>query len=198
MFNVATDFNVDYRIDGKLTPVSVRWPTDEEWASYIRKKPNLFRVLSRGRTQPLPSPTEGDLELYQKIQLNGAPPLSGAEAEGLINGVARCEVMSLELGAEEATLVMDTKLGEVKHVLKIPSMDLIRKFQASAEITTRPQNQLIQVRRDADPAGQLWDKCSPKTEGYEGPVPLHHKDVVIRQVIEAVKDESQYGREANF
>jgi len=198
MFNVATDFNVDYRIDGKLTPVSVRWPTDEEWASYIRKKPNLFRVLSRGRTQPLPSPTEGDLELYQKIQLNGAPPLSGAEAEGLINGFSLCEVMNVELGAEEAIIQMDTQLGEVKHTLKIPSMEQVRKFQATAEITTRPQNQLIQVRHDATPAGQLWDKCSPRTEGYEGPIPLHHKDVAIRQVIEALKRESQYGREENF
>lgn len=195
MFNTETTINVSVRHDGRKTQVSVRWPTDDEWITYRRKKPLNVRFLGRGQTEQAPEAIEPDHQLYQTIQQNGAPALTPAEAKAVIDGISRCDVLNVDLGTDDATVEMDTIHGQVKHILKVPTMDQIREFQLTSHVTSQPSNRSMQIRNSVESAGRLWDKCAPKTEGYESAVPLLHKDIAIRNLIQAVEQEMVQGSE---
>ena len=100
-----------------------------------------------------------------------------------------CDVLNVELSAAEADVQLQIIAGEeVRHILKIPTMDAITQAQ-NATRTLNLQYGKFEARPKIEAFAALWDKCVVKVEGYEGPVPIIHKDRAIRQVIEAIDQE---------
>lgn len=189
MFDTSTTITISLRTAGGKTDVTVRWPSDEEWAAHRKRRRLLQRQLGRGATETEIETSEADAKLYEAIKLNGAPPLSVAEAGKVVETIALCDVIDVRLNAEDAEVDLQTLMGPVKHTAKIPTMDQVKSLQRSTKFITLPYNRQ-EIRANLDSSASLWDQCGGRAEGYAGPVPNLHKDVAIRAVINAIELEA--------
>jgi hypothetical protein len=179
--------------------ITLRWPSDEEWAAQRKRRHVIQTQLGRGTALTEIDRAEADLKLYETVKMDGAPPLTASEATYIIERVEQCDVRGLELGADEAVLDLEIYNGnKVKHTVGIPTMDQMRNFQRTTKVYTLQYNR-VEMRASIDASARLWDECQGRAEGYAGPVPNIHKDVAIRAVIQAIDDENKpkYD-EANF
>jgi hypothetical protein len=198
MFDSTATITFPLRTSGGKIDVTVRWPTDEEWGAHRKRRRILQRQLGRGSSETEIDSAEADLKLFDAIKQNGAAPLSIGEANRVIDTIATCNVLDVQLHAEDADVQLATFQGEVKHTVRIPNMDEVRLLQRSTRLISLPYNQQ-EIRTNLQSSASLWDKCGGKGEGYTGEVPAIHKDVAIRAVIAAVEQEAfpQYD-ESNF
>ena len=189
MFDSNATITIGLRTASGKTDIPVRWPTDEEWGAHRKRRKILQRQLGRGMTETEIDTAEADAKLYQAIALNGAPPLSVGEASRIVDTLATCEVLGVDLHAEDAEVQLTTMMGEVKHTVRIPTMDEVRTLQRSTRLISLQYNR-SEISTNLDSAATLWDRCGGRAEGYAGPVPSIHKDVAIRAVIAAVEQEA--------
>lgn len=173
---------------GKMD-VTVRWPTDEEWSAHRRRRRIMQRQLGRGQTETEIESGEADSKLYEAIKLNGAPALSAGEASMVVDAIATCNVLGVDLHTEDAEVQMQTAMGEVAHTVRIPTMDQVRALQRSTRLISLPYNRQ-EIRTSLDAAVALWDQCSGSGTGYASAVPNLHKDTAIRAVIQAIEQEA--------
>lgn len=178
--------------------ITVRWPTDEEWSQHRKRRRILQRQLGRGAVENDLDSAAADSKLYEAVRLNGAPPLTAAEAGFVVNQISVATVLNVELAAQDATVTLRTVMGETSHVLRMPTMDQVKKLQDATRVITLPYS-LQEIRPNTDAAGALYDQLAGGAEGYAGAVPLIHKDVVVRAVISAIEQETQPNNdEGNF
>lgn len=189
MFDTSTTITIGLRTSSGKTDVTVRWPTDEEWAMHRRRRKIFQKQLGRGSSETEIDTSDADAKLYEAIKLNGAPPLSVAEAGRVVDTISTCDVFDVELHAEDAEVKLQTLMGEVVHTVKIPTMDQVRALQRSTRLIGMPYNRQ-EIRTNIDSSAGLWDKCGGTAEGYAQAVPNLHKDVAIRAVISAIEQES--------
>lgn len=199
MFDTTSTITLNLRIASiGRTDVTVRWPSDEEWAAHRKRTRMLMRQLGRGASEMETDTTAADSKLYEVIKLNGAPPLSEGEATTVIKAIGKCDVTKVDLGADAAEVEMQILTGRVKHMVRIPTMDEVRKLQKATRYINLPHN-AQQVQTNMEAAVALWDACHGKAEGYAGAVPGLHKDKAIREVIEEIEHETTAGYdEENF
>jgi len=189
MFDVNNTITIGLRTEKGKADVTVRWPSDEEWATHRRRRKIIRRDLGRGASENEVDNTEGDLRLYETITVNGAPPLTGAEASRIIEVIAECNVINVDLGADQAEVEVVTCMGETKHHMRIPTYEEVRKLNRSNRMVSLPFNR-FEIRTFLEAGAELWDKCGGAAEGYNGPVPNLHKDTVMRAVVEAINQEA--------
>lgn len=198
MFDANTTITIGLRTTHGKTDITVRWPTDEEWAAHRKRRRIIQRTLGRGATETEVDTTDADAKLYEAIKQNGAPALSIGEANRIIDSISTCDVLGVDLHAEDAEVKLNTVMGEVAHTVRIPTMDEVRALQRSTRLITMPYNR-SEIRTNLDSSAGLWDKCSGRAEGYAGAVPNLHKDVAIRAVIAAIEQEAMpQNDEGNF
>jgi hypothetical protein len=178
--------------------IIVRWPSDEEWAVHHKRCKLFQRNFGRGVGQSDMDTGDADAKLYESIKMDGAPALTVGEASFLIKQINRSTVMNVELGDQDAEVLLETLAGEAKHTVRIPNMDEIRAFQKTSKLMSLPNN-VQEIRSSMEASAALWDKCGGRVEGHQGPVPIIYKDAAIRAVILAVENEASpsYG-EGNF
>ena len=198
MFDTNTTFTIGLRTAAGKADVTVRWPTDAEWDAHRRRTRLVQTQLGRGATATEIESGEADAKLYEVIKLNGAPPLTVAEAGKVVDTIALRDVIDVRLGDADAEVEIRTPLGQVKHLVGIPTMDQVKAMQKTAKHITFPYS-WVEIRSNLDSAAALWDQCGGRAEGYAGAVPNLHKDVAIRAVINAVDLETApKNDEANF
>jgi hypothetical protein len=180
---------IDLRTSSGKAEITVRWPSDAEWGAHRKRRRILQRQLGRGATETEIDTGEADAKLYEAIKMNGAPPLSVAEASRIVDAISACDVLGVDLHAEDADVQLLILTGEVKHTVKIPTMDQVRTLQRSTRLITLPYNRQ-EIRTNLESSASLWDQCAGRAEGYSGAVPALHKDVAIRAVIAAIEQET--------
>ena len=189
MFDTTNEITIHgLRTTQGQVPITVRWPTDDEWAAHRRRRKLIRHELGRGASENEIDNAEGDIKLWEVIHTNGAPPLTGAEASQVIDTLARCEVTGVDLGANEAEVRMLTAWGTVKHVLRIPTYEEVRKLERTTRMISMPYGR-FQIHSYLEPGAALWDQCDGKGEAYSAAVPNLHKDTAVRAVVEAIKAE---------
>jgi hypothetical protein len=188
MFDTTAEIELAMRLESGAKSVLVRWPTDEEWAERSRKRKIIIQRLGRGVTETKPpEPGDADLALYGKIALNGTPPLTKGEAFQVAETLSACTVTNVEIEGDDATVDLTVLTGPVKHRLKVPTADQVVAFRRSGfRILDQPFNRQ-EITLFLDPGGKLWDACGGKSEDYQGPVPIIHKDTAIRAVIDFIE-----------
>jgi len=189
MFDPNTTITIGLRTAAGKTDITVRWPTDEEWGVHRRRRKILRRNLGRGVSEDEIDNSEGDTKLYEAIKLNGAPQLTVAEATRIVETISTCDVLGVDLHAEDAEIRLNTLLwGEFRHTIRIPTTDEVRSLQRATKVLTHPYN-VQEIRTNLESSAALWDKCGGRGDGYLGAVPNIHKDVSIRAVIAAIDQE---------
>ena len=166
MFDTGTTITIGLRTAGGKTDVTVRWPSDEEWAAHRKRRRLLQRQLGRGATETEIETSEADSKLYEAIKLNGAPPLSAAEAGKVVETIALCDVIDVRLNAEDAEVDLQTLMGPVKHTAKIPTMDQARACSAPPNSLPCPTT----ARRSA-PTSTLPHRCGTSAAGARKATP---------------------------
>jgi hypothetical protein len=189
MFDTNTTYTIPLRLATGKTDITVRWPTDEEWFLHRKRRRILQRQMGRGAHTTELDDSAADPQLYEAIKLNGAPPLTPAEANFIVSTISTCNILGVELHADDAEVKLETATGPVTHTLRIPSMDQVRKLENATQLISLPYN-LQQFRPSLEASANLWDQCSGRVEGYVGAVPNIHKDVAIRNVITALQQEA--------
>lgn len=198
MFDTTTTFTIGLRTATGKADITVRWPTDEEWSAHRKRRRLLQRQQGRGATETTIESGEADGRLYEAIKLNGAPPLSVEEAGKIIETIGLCEITDVRLGADEAEVDMRTSMGHVMHTVRIPTTAEVKRMQKTVKYLNLPYN-VMEIRSNLEAPTALWEACAGRVEGYAGPVPNLHKDIVIREVIKAVEVEAAPANdEANF
>jgi hypothetical protein len=188
MFDIDSTIEIAVRTASGKVPITIRWPSDDEWTTHRKKRKIVMRQFGRGISETDIESGDADLKLYQAITVNGNASLTIGEAGKIIEVISQCDVIGVDLGASEADVQLQILTGEVKHVLKVPTMDQVRELQRSTRIISLPYNRQ-EIRTNLDGAARLWDKCVSRTEGYQSSIPNIHKDVAIRAVINAIEQE---------
>ena len=199
MFDSTAIIEISARGSAGIQAITIRWPSDEEWATRVRGRKIIVRRLGRGQSETSSESGEVDLALYNKITTNGAPPLSAAEATRIIDAIATCEATDVIVDGTQATVELHVVSGPVKHQLTIPTAEQVLSFRRSAvRLIDLPFNKQ-EVRVNPDAGAKLWEACQGKSDDYTGGViPSLHKDAAVRAVIEFLDRELAPKTNENF
>jgi len=167
--------------------ITVRWPTDAEWLKRARARKVIMRKPRAGVNETvLPMPGPHDVELYESIKLNGAPAMTPAEADKVLNAMSRSEVTDVRLEGADAEVDMNVISGPVTLKLRIPTADEVIHLQrAAVRLLDLPFSQQ-EVRINPEPGGRLFDDCGGRSDDYPKGIPLTHKDTAVRAVIDYI------------
>lgn len=187
MFDTKAEFELRMRLSSGANSVLVRWPTDEEWQARNHHSRRLrSKRLGRGATQTIPpEATEADLKLYQKIALNGTPTVTEREAFQINETLASCLAVEVQVEGDQATVELSTTMGgNVKHVLRVPTVDQVVATKAAGMRLIDHAFGQMEIRLQTEPGARLWDACGGKSGDYVGDVPAIHKDVATKALME--------------
>lgn len=203
MFDSSAEIEIQARLvstGGEETGVTVRWPSDEEWAVRNRTHKILIRRPGRGVSETIPSdPNEADVKLYTTIAINGAPAMTPAEAMRVLDAISTCDVVNVSIAGVEAIVEMNVLGGKVIHKVKVPSADQVMRMRRAAYRILDLPYSVQEIRTTPEPAAHLYDECGGQSTDYKGAIPVIHKDQVIRSVVEAIDRELGPKRdESNF
>ncbi|HEU0180302.1 MAG TPA: hypothetical protein VFV58_39200 [Blastocatellia bacterium] len=190
MFDVTSEIAFEARVastGGESQEVVLRFPTDAEWITRAKARKIVIRRLGRGISETiLPEPGEAEVKLYQAIAINGAPAMTPAEAQKVLESIGTCDVIGVELEGNEADVEAIILNGRVKHHLKLPSADQVVKFRRTAfRMLDMPFNQQLLVTTP-EAGAWLYDQCGGKSDDYPKGIPGPHKDAVVRAVIDFI------------
>jgi hypothetical protein len=198
MFDSTAEYVFPARSGKTKIDVTMRWPTDEEWAERHRNRKIEIRNLGRGMSETDIDSVAADLKLYQTAKLNGAPELTGPEASLVIRSMERCEVTEVVLDGEEATVQLQVAGGSVTHRVQLPTADQTIKMQrAASRLFSAPHNR-SQMRMYLEPTARLYDECKGRSEDYTAAIPALHKDAAIRAVVEQINVEMSASDDEKF
>jgi hypothetical protein len=187
MFSTTKTYIIEILSEG-IKECPVRWPTDEEWATFFRMRRIVRKQLGGGRARTeFPDNEKAAGLLLAKIRMDEAGPLfDDSEAEDIIDRLSRCDLV--DVYREGATFVIEQQLlggVEVKHVLRIPSAKQRRRYENSSSQSTDGNRERV-TKLFVEPGGELYDACVVSTEGYEGPVPVVHKWAAVSEMLSAI------------
>ena len=191
-FDADTDFVVPVRTDRGDEQITVRYPSEEQWTAWTRKKSTIVTMLGRGESQWEPERNEADAQLYNEIRCEGQPDLDNDEAATLIGILSKFEVRGVESeGNNELEIRAGVMGGQVTHRLKIPTAKQVAELNRHrSQIVSMPFNRQ-RIRTVLPPYVALWDKTKVVVEGYvNGSIPAIHKESAIRAVLEYIGTEA--------
>jgi len=188
MFDLSCEIAFEARVastGGSPQEVVLRYPTDAEWIARAKARKLIIRRLGRGVSETvLPEPGEAEVKLYQAIAINGAPAMTPAEAQKVLETIGNCDVIGVELEDNDAEVEAVILNGRVKHRMKLPTADQVVKFRRSAfRLLDLPFNQQ-QLVVTPEAGARLYDECGGKSDDYPKGIPAIHKDAVARAVID--------------
>jgi hypothetical protein len=188
-------------LSGTEKRVKVLFPTDAQWCERARKQRVIRHFLGRGKSQTDDdSQTDGlNAELLSKIRQDpDGPALTPAEATLVLGKLERARVSGVDREGDGFRIVLRTALGEVTHVVGIPTAEqmLVHERQ-STKTTEGRRNQ--EIRGFLEPSGTLYDAIAKSTEGYAptsgGPstvvVPIIHKVSVVAELLAQMNTEDE-------
>lgn len=189
MFTTEKHYTVAILSGGKKECV-VRWPTDEEWATFFRRRKLVIKKLGGGRTvKERPDDERAADELLGKIRVDKGETLDSADAAAVLERLSLCELTDIQRAGDTFVIDMRVPGGEVRHVVSIPTERQKRKYERALPPPVESNRETV-IRMSMEPGGELYDTCLKSTDGYtEGRVPLIHKAAVIGELLDAIERE---------
>lgn len=184
--------------DGTKT-VTVRFPTDEEWAERQRRRKIIIKQLGRGISETVvPTSEEADADLLSKLRVGDGPEVDPFEANRILEQLGQADVDDVIAEAGAFRVLVRVPGGLTAHVLRMPSAkDVIEYRRAFARILDLPFNkQELTVNLNA--AGALYGKLCQQSEGYAGAVPIIHQAVAVKAAIDSLEAGFEVNQPANF
>jgi hypothetical protein len=176
--------------------ITVRYPTDEEWAQRQRTRKTVIKHLGRGQSKTTTTGGEdADLACYERIRQEGSDTLDAFEVAVVLDRLSRANVVDVEKQGKEYEVTLQVLDGTVTHVLKMPSRKQIQnhrdRFASFIDLPFNTQRMFL----DLASAGSTYDALFVRNEGYAGSVPLPHKVAAVQAVITTLESEFEEGAE---
>lgn len=190
-FDRNAEFVLPVRMqDGQIVPIALRYLSDEEAETRRRAVRHVTTNLGRGTLEGRAVPAlDVDKRIYEAAKLNGAPEIDEDTAMLLLNRLSECQVRDVKWEGPLAIVSLKVLGGSVTHRLRLPSPKQRRLMQdAATQTRTLPHNRFEQ-RHSLIPPGKLWDDCGGESADYLNGIPLLHKDVALRAVVEELENE---------
>jgi hypothetical protein len=185
-------------LSGTEKRVKVTYPSDAQWCERARKQRVVRHFLGRGKSQTDDDSQADQInaDLLAKIRLDsdGGIVLTSAEATMVLGKLERARVSGVDREGDTYRIALKTALGEVTHIVGIPSAEqmLVHERQ-STKTTEGRRNQ--EIRGYLEPSGELYDKVevAKSREGYVdgGAVPIVHKVAVIAELLAQINAEDE-------
>ena len=190
-FDMNTDFVIPVMTESGKQKITVRYPVEDEWAEWTKRKGTIITNLGRGESLWEPEETDADVRLYNAIRCEGQPDLNTEEARAVIIVLTKFEVRGVESEGNELEVTAAVMGGEVTHRLKIPTAKQVAEFRRySSQLIAMPFNRQ-RLKTMLKPGVKLWDTTLVSTSGYaNGSIPAVHKDSAVRAVLEYVGAET--------
>lgn len=176
-------------ISGTRMEVAVRWPSDAQWIEKARRVRIVEREIGRGKVdREVVGAEEACAALYAANRADGSPDLDAYEARAVIDQLEATEIVAIERDGDVFTVSMEAHGCELTHRLATPTQRQMHDFNR-ARLKSVPARRAREIRFDLAPAGVLYDALAPRTEGYDGAVPLPHKFAVVSELLEEIDRE---------
>lgn len=192
MFDSTPDIAITLRTPDVDKQVTVKFPTDEQWAARASRQKVITQSLGRGKSiNKVINSEEVNSTLFSAIKIEG-DELDAYEAGEVIERLSRCNVLSADREGRGFVVAMTVPGGEVKHSLKRPSLKQVHDYRdAVANVIDGRRSQ--EFRMNLYASQELYDAILIGAEGYVSSVPIIHKGAAIAEllsVIDAEKDDS--------
>ena len=192
MFNPANHFTASI-LSGGTKKVTLRWPTDQQWAQRARETKIKRRVLGGGRTVREKSPdTEADVQLFDAVHVAGGEAFDEFEKSAAIGKLETAEVVEVARKDDLFRITLKVVGGtQVSHRLRIPTQRQMFAYQNSAvRVVDHRRTQELQMF--LEPSETLWNAIAEGVEGYaEGKqsVPITHKDTAVMELLAVLNEQ---------
>jgi hypothetical protein len=176
--------------------VSVRYPTDDEFSDWRRKKKMQQKDLGRRSFQITPlTPEDCDLALANAIRLDkeNGPPIDKAEAYFIVNRLLETEVREQpeREGSQFTIKMVVMRRLPVTHTLRVPSVQEMMDYERGRSSVTFGQYGQQDIRINYRAAGKLYDSLKQATSGYTNGVPIPHKAEAINVLLQEIRAEQE-------
>jgi hypothetical protein len=190
MFNSTNEYSFALRLEASgLTQVPVRFPSDEAWITHSAGCKTFFQSLGRGASTTTVETAKADLGLYQAIRCADAPDLEATEAGRIVELLKTFDVRSIDQEGDEFVITAAIHGAEVVLRLKAPTTRAVMDYRRAAfRLISLPHGR-SQMTTKIQEAAPLFDKCLVSAEGYEGPIPVIHKERALSALIEHIESE---------
>lgn len=172
--------------DKKLT---LRFPTDEEWAEQQRKTRVIVKHLGRGKKETsTPGSEEVAALLLDQIQPGEKVAVDSYTAERIITAVGQVNVDGAVREGNLLAVTLRVPGGITKHTVRIPSAKELKAYNTAYCHAIDLPYSCQELRINIMAAGELYDAIKQSIEGYACDiVPVIHKVAVVRAVTDAVE-----------
>jgi len=175
--------------------ITVKFPDDEQWADWFRRRKVISTSHARGQTKLDIDTGEADLRLYEQIREPGSADLVAAEATEVVERIALREVAGGQVDADKVTVDLRVFPDQITtHRVRIPTTEEAGSLKRSTDVINLRFGQQ-QFKQSIHPSVKLYDACQISTENYANGVPAIHKDEVIRAALQLIEDEAAQGNQ---
>lgn len=190
MFNSNNEYSFALRLEGSgLTDVPVRFPSDDNWITHAAGCRTFFQSLGRGASETTTDTAKADLALYLAVRCDGAPELDALEAGRVVELLRAFDVRSIEQEGDEFIITAAIHAAEVQIRIKAPSTKAVLAYRRAAfRLVSLPHGRTVMTTKIQE-ASPLFNKCLVSSVGYEGPIPVIHKERTLSALIDHIESE---------
>jgi hypothetical protein len=197
--NSGFDIKIPIRVNIETRSVRVRYPTDDEFTDWRRKKPVYHKNTGRGKSVMLfPKPNSVDLDLFNRIRIEDEQyslPLKQTaaieDAAYVVRLLANENSVSV-ISSDERECRLGLKVigcFDTEHALRWPSARERTEFKPRKNTVTMGQHGLQAVRIQYPAFAELYEKLCVSVEGYASSVPIAHKAEVVNVLLQVFDGE---------
>ena len=188
-FSIENEFSFSLRLDSGPAAVVVRFPTDEDWARHAALCRTVFKNLGRGKSETEVDSAKADQALYNAVRVDGSPDLDAVEAGRIVELLGAFEIRDCRQEGDAYVIEATIHAQSVVIRLKAPTTKAVLDYRKRAfQLISLPHGRTQMISRISE-AAALFDRCFVSAEGYDGPVPIIHKDRALRAMIDFIETE---------
>lgn len=192
MFDMKADIGLKIvSDDGDIKKIIVRFPDDNEFIEWRRRKKILQKDLGRRNFEMQnATPSDYDLELATKLRRDeDGPEINNADALHVMNSLANCEVENRP-EREGKTFVIEMTVRNktlTTHTLRIPSTQDMMHHDGMRSSVIHGAYGFQEIRLNYQSSAELYDKLKVSASGYANDIPVVHKAEIINVLLQEVK-----------
>lgn len=188
-FSIQNEFSFSLRLESGPASVVVRFPNDEEWSRHAATCRTIFKNLGRGKSETEVDSAKADHALYNAVRVDGSPDLDAVEAGRIIELLGAFDIRDCRQEGDAYVVDAMIHAQAVSIRLKAPTTKAVLDYRKRAfQLISLPHGRTQMISRISESAA-LFDRCLVSAEGYDGPIPILHKDRALRAVIDYIETE---------
>ena len=189
VFDAGRPIRIRLNAGADKKEIALRFPTDEEWVEWRRKRKVIIKQLGRGKSETMvPASEDVDADLVEKLRNAGdGPQVDVYEAAMLVDQLSKAEVDDVLEFPGGLHVELRVPGGITRHDIQMLSAkDLLQYRKAFARVLDLPYNkQELTINLPA--AGELYQKLNGKSDDYAGAPPIIHQAAVIKAAVDAIE-----------